>query len=98
MVSELLWEVMWYVRYLLLWTTCSHSESSALVEIDVSLMSFSSNVQACMQVCADMIISSCGCITVVQWNLRIKDTLGAEVLSSFRRLSSGGRFEPIGHL
>ena len=34
----------------------------------------------------------------VQWNLRIKDTLGAEVLSSFRRLSSGGRFEPIGHL
>ena len=34
----------------------------------------------------------------LQWNLRIKDTLGAEVLSSFRRLSSGGRFEPIGHL
>ena len=34
----------------------------------------------------------------IQWNLRIKDTLGAEVLSSFRRLSSGGRFEPIGHL
>ena len=37
-------------------------------------------------------------VDVVQWNLRIKDTLGAEVLSSFRRLSSGGRFEPIGHL
>ena len=34
----------------------------------------------------------------VQWNLRIKDTLGAEVLSSFRRLSSGGRFKPIGYL
>ncbi len=29
----------------------------------------------------------------VQWNLRIKDTLGAELLSSFRRLSSGGRFK-----
>ena len=37
-------------------------------------------------------------VKLIQWNLRIKDTLGAEVLSSFRRLSSGGRFEPIGHL
>ena len=34
----------------------------------------------------------------VQWNLRIKDTLGAEVLSSFRRLSFGVRFEPICNL
>ena len=34
----------------------------------------------------------------VQWNLRIKDTLGAEVLSSFQRLSFGGRFEPICNL
>ena len=34
----------------------------------------------------------------VQWNLRIKDTLGAELLSSFRRLSFGGRFEPICNL
>ena len=31
----------------------------------------------------------------LQWNLRIKDTLGAELLSSFRRLSSGGRFKSI---
>ena len=31
----------------------------------------------------------------IQWNLRIKDTLGAELLSSFRRLSSGGRFIQI---
>ena len=41
---------------------------------------------------------STGTSLVLQWNLRIKDTLGAEVLSSFWRLSSGGRFEPIGHL
>jgi len=34
----------------------------------------------------------------IQWNLRIKDTLGAELLSSFRRLSFGGRFEPIYNL
>ncbi len=37
----------------------------------------------------------------IQWNLRIKDTLGAELLSSFRRLSSGGRFIQItiyGHI
>ena len=34
----------------------------------------------------------------LQWNLRIKDTLGAELLSSFRRLSFGGRFEPICNL
>ncbi len=32
---------------------------------------------------------------VYKWNLRIKDTLGAELLSSFRRLSSGGRFIQI---
>ncbi len=31
----------------------------------------------------------------IQWSLRIKDTLGAELLSSFRRLSSGGRFIQI---
>ncbi len=30
-----------------------------------------------------------------QWNLRIKDSLGAELLSSFQRLSSGGRFIQI---
>jgi len=35
------------------------------------------------------------CLTSLQWNLRIKDTLGAELLSFFRRLSSGGRFKPI---
>ena len=34
----------------------------------------------------------------VQWNLWIKDTLGAELLSSFRRLSFGGRFEPTCNL
>ena len=37
-------------------------------------------------------------VIVVQWNLRIKDTLGAELLSSFRRLSFDGRFEPICNL
>ncbi len=31
----------------------------------------------------------------MQWNLRIKDTLRAELLSYFRRLSSGGRFIQI---
>ena len=31
-----------------------------------------------------------------QWNLRIKGTLGAKVLSSFWRVSSGGRFEQTG--
>ncbi len=31
----------------------------------------------------------------VQWNLRIKDTLGAELLYYFWRLSSGGRFIQI---
>jgi len=35
---------------------------------------------------------------LVQWNLRIKDTWGAELLSSFQRLSFGGRFEPICNL
>ena len=34
----------------------------------------------------------------IQWNLRTKDTLGAELLSSFRRLSFGGRIEPICNL
>jgi len=37
-------------------------------------------------------------VPCVQWNLQIKDTLGAELLSSFRRLSFGGRFEPICNL
>ena len=31
----------------------------------------------------------------VQWSLRIKDTLGAEILSLIWRLSSGGRFESL---
>ncbi len=31
----------------------------------------------------------------LQWNLRIKDTLGARLLSFIRRLSSGGRFDSI---
>jgi len=31
----------------------------------------------------------------IQWNLRIRDSLGAELLSSFWRLSFGGRFESI---
>ena len=31
----------------------------------------------------------------IQWNLRIKDTLGAGFLSLIRRLSSGGRFDSI---
>ena len=35
---------------------------------------------------------------LLQWNLRIKDTLGAELLSSFQRLSFGGRFKPICNL
>ena len=35
---------------------------------------------------------------MIQWNLRIKDTLGAELLSSFQRLSFGGRSEPICNL
>jgi len=34
----------------------------------------------------------------IQWNLRIKDTLGADLLSSSRRLSFGGRFKPICNL
>ena len=34
----------------------------------------------------------------VQWNIRIKDTLGTELLSSFRRLSFGGRFDPTCNL
>ena len=33
--------------------------------------------------------------TRVQWSLRIKDTLGAEILSFIWRLSSGGRFESL---
>ena len=32
-------------------------------------------------------------LVTVQWNLRIKDTLGAELLSSFWRLSFGGKSE-----
>ena len=32
-------------------------------------------------------------IIYIQWSLRIKDTLGAKLLSFIRRLSSGGRFE-----
>ena len=39
-----------------------------------------------------------GPIRSVQWNLQIKDTLGAELLSSFWRLSFGGRFKPICNL
>ena len=31
----------------------------------------------------------------IQWCLRIKDTLGAELLSFIWRLSSGGRFESL---
>ena len=31
----------------------------------------------------------------IQWNLRIKDTLGAGLLSFIQRLSSGGRFDSI---
>jgi len=38
------------------------------------------------------------CKNRIQWNLRIKDTFGAELLSSIRRLSFGGRFEPICNL
>jgi len=38
------------------------------------------------------------CRSSIQWNLWIKDTLGAELLSSFWRLSFGGRFEPICNL
>ena len=33
--------------------------------------------------------------SLLQWNLRIKDTLGARLLSFIRRLSSGGRFDSI---
>ena len=36
--------------------------------------------------------------STIQWNLQIKDTLGAQLLSSFQRLSFGGRFEPICNL
>jgi len=34
----------------------------------------------------------------LQWNLQIKDTLGAQLLYSFRRLSFGGRCKPICNL
>ncbi len=37
-------------------------------------------------------ISAVHDIDHVQWNLQIKYSLGAELLSSFQRLSSGGRF------
>ena len=51
-----------------------------------------------MPIVCQLYVCTLGHVFHVQWNLRIKDTLGAEVLSSFWRLSSGGRFEPIGHL
>jgi len=40
----------------------------------------------------------CHMVHCIQWNLRIKNTLGAELLSSFRRLSFGGRIEPLCNL
>ena len=43
----------------------------------------------CTLICSEWTFNS------VQWNLRIKDTLGAELFSFIRRLSSGGRFESV---
>jgi len=44
--------------------------------------------------CTDVV-----CFTMIlQWNLQIKDTLGAKLLSSFQRLSFRDRFEPICNL
>ena len=43
----------------------------------------------------DKLCTKCVYITVIQWSLRIKDTLGAELLSFIGRLSSGGRFESL---
>ena len=37
-------------------------------------------------------------ISNVQWNHRIKDTLGSGLLSFIRRLSSGGRFNTLCYL
>jgi len=36
--------------------------------------------------------------SILQWKLQIKNTLGADLFSSFPRLSFGGRFEPICNL